>query len=123
MNGDLATAYDAGAWLLEPRPSIKILLLNNGGGDIFRQLPGASKQPECELLFATPRNMNWSAWCQGYGLPHRVATDLNSLEDGLNWLNDHAGVAVLEIQTNPTCNRQAEQLLRSPEEPPLKTSS
>ena len=123
LNGDLATAYDAGAWLLEPRPSIKILLLNNGGGDIFRQLPGASKQPECELLFATPRNMNWSAWCQGYGLPHRVATDLNSLEAGLNWLNDHAGAAVLEIQTNPTCNRQAEHLLRSPEEPPLKTSS
>jgi len=123
LNGDLATAYDAGAWLLEPRPSIKLLLLNNGGGDIFRQLPGASKQPECELLFATPRNMNWSAWCQGYGLPHRVATDLNSLKDGLNWLNDHAGVAVLEIQTNPTYNRQAEQLLRGPEEPPLKTSS
>ena len=120
LNGDLATAYDAGAWLLEPRPSIKILLLNNGGGDIFRQLPGASKQPECEPLFATPRNMNWSAWCQGYGLPHRLATDLNSLADGLNWLNDHAGVAILEIQTKPTCNRQAEHLLRGQGEPPQK---
>jgi hypothetical protein len=29
----------------------------------------------------------------------------------------------LEIQTNPTSNRQAEHLLRGPVEPPLKPSS
>ncbi len=111
LNGDLATAYDAGAWLLEPRPSVKMVILNNGGGDIFRQLPGASIQPECETLFATPRSMDWSPWCQGYGLPHRLTTDLNSLQDGLKWLADLVGTGVLEIKTSPFWNRQSEFIL------------
>lgn len=122
LNGDLATAYDAGAWLLEPRPSVKIILLNNEGGDIFRQLPGASRQPECEALFATARNLNWSLWSQGYNLPHRLATDLDSLHQGLNWLHDLSGPAVLEIQTSPSGNRQAEIILGQPSEPPQKAS-
>jgi len=112
LNGDLATAYDAGAWMLEPRPSVKMVILNNGGGDIFRELPGSSIQPECEQLFATPRSIQWSSWCQGYGRPHRLATDLDSLREGLNWLSALEGTGFLEILTHPSPNRQAEKILR-----------
>jgi 2-succinyl-5-enolpyruvyl-6-hydroxy-3-cyclohexene-1-carboxylate synthase len=113
LNGDLATAYDAGAWLLEPRPPVRLVVLNNGGGDIFRQIPGASVQPECEQHFATPRNIRWSSWCRGYGLPYRLATDLASLHDCLTWLSELPGAGFLEILTSPSFNRKAEKILRT----------
>lgn len=113
LNGDLATAYDAGAWLLEPRPPVKMVVLNNGGGDIFRQIPGASVQPECEQHFATPRAIQWSSWCRGYGLPYRLASNLASLQECLNWLSKESGAGFLEIQTSPDLNRKAEKILRT----------
>jgi 2-succinyl-5-enolpyruvyl-6-hydroxy-3-cyclohexene-1-carboxylate synthase len=111
LNGDLSTAYDAGAWLLEPRPSVKIVVFNNAGGDIFRQILGSSVQPECEELFVTPRNIQWSSWCRGYGIPHKSAIDLHSLGEGLHWLSNLDGTGFLEIITQPSSNRQAELAL------------
>jgi 2-succinyl-5-enolpyruvyl-6-hydroxy-3-cyclohexene-1-carboxylate synthase len=111
VNGDLSTAYDAGAWLVEPRPLFKVCLINNKGGDIFRQMPGPAPLKECESLFATPRSIDWRSWCAGYGLPHYKAVDAAGLREGLTWLQTQHTAAVLEIATEPEANRAAEKIL------------
>ena len=112
LNGDLATAYDAGAWLVEPRPLLRVVLFNNQGGDIFRQIPGSSTQAECETLFATPRPIHWESWCTGYGLPWRRVDSKENWEAGLAWLKAQEQSAVLEVSTLVEANREAERLLR-----------
>lgn len=111
LNGDLASAYDAGAWLVEPRPFIRVVLFNNHGGDIFRQLPGSSAQAECETLFATPRRLHWESWCAGYGLSWRKVDTKEAWESGLAWLKAQEQSAILEVITSVEANREAERQL------------
>lgn len=112
LNGDLATAYDAGAWLVEPRPLLRVVLFNNQGGDIFRQIPGSSTQAECETLFATPRPIHWESWCAGYGLPWHRVDSKESWDAGIAWLMAQEHSAVLEVSTLVEANREAERQLR-----------
>ena len=113
LNGDLATVYDAGAWLVEPRPLVRVVVFNNNGGDIFRQLPGSSAQEECEPLFATPRTIDWASWCAGYGLPWRQVQSKGDWEQALAWLKNQNQSAVLEVCTTMSANREAEQIFAS----------
>jgi len=114
LNGDLATVYDAGAWLIEPRPMVRVVVFNNHGGDIFRQLPGSSTQEECESLFATPRPLQWASWCAGYGLPWRQVRSQSEWEPALVWLKSQNQSAILEVSTTIAANREAERLFALP---------
>lgn len=50
--GDLSFFYDRNGLLPQPLPSnLKIAVLNNGGGNIFRIIPGSGQVPELEELF------------------------------------------------------------------------
>ena len=46
--GDLSFFYDQNAlWNQNLRGNLRIILLNNGRGGIFQQLPGLAKSPAC----------------------------------------------------------------------------
>jgi 2-succinyl-5-enolpyruvyl-6-hydroxy-3-cyclohexene-1-carboxylate synthase len=50
--GDLTFLYDSnGLWNNYLKPNLKIIVLNNHGGGIFRSLPGSARQPELEEYF------------------------------------------------------------------------
>ena len=52
--GDVAFLYDRNGFLIENLPSnLKIILLNNSGGSIFRMIEGPRAQPELLRLFET----------------------------------------------------------------------
>ena len=54
LTGDLAFFYDRNAfWHHYPLPNLRIVLLNNHGGGIFRLIEGPSRQPELEEYFET----------------------------------------------------------------------
>ena len=53
--GDVAFFYDRNAlWSAPVPPNLRIVLLNNDGGHIFRLIDGPSRQPELETYFETP---------------------------------------------------------------------
>jgi 2-succinyl-5-enolpyruvyl-6-hydroxy-3-cyclohexene-1-carboxylate synthase len=53
--GDVAFFYDRNALWSAPVPAnLRIILLNNDGGHIFRMIDGPSRQPELETYFETP---------------------------------------------------------------------
>ncbi|GAB4020458.1 2-succinyl-5-enolpyruvyl-6-hydroxy-3-cyclohexene-1-carboxylic-acid synthase [Spirosoma koreense] len=53
--GDIAFFYDRNAlWSAPVPPNLRIVLLNNDGGHIFRMIDGPGRQPELETYFETP---------------------------------------------------------------------
>ena len=53
--GDVAFFYDRNAlWSAPVPPNLRIVLLNNDGGHIFRMIEGSGQQPELETYFETP---------------------------------------------------------------------
>ena len=53
--GDVAFFYDRNAlWSAPVPPNLRIVLLNNDGGHIFRMIDGPRRQPELETYFETP---------------------------------------------------------------------
>lgn len=64
MIGDLSFFYDSQSLFIEvPPENLRIIILNNGGGGIFRRIEGPSNLPECETLFALKhqRTAKWIA--------------------------------------------------------------
>lgn len=118
VTGDLSFVYDLNAFSSSDRPSnLKIIVINNGGGDIFRLIDGPSTQPERETFFATPRTIDLQALAKGWGLTSYLATDALSLQQGLAQLRKSTECCVLEVQTEPLTNQSVykayQQLIKS----------
>ncbi|MBS1588869.1 MAG: 2-succinyl-5-enolpyruvyl-6-hydroxy-3-cyclohexene-1-carboxylic-acid synthase [Bacteroidetes bacterium] len=59
ITGDVAFMYDVNAlWQEYPVDNVKIILLNNGGGGIFRIIDGPEKEQELTQFFETQTNTN-----------------------------------------------------------------
>jgi len=60
ITGDLGFLYDSNALMNHNlTPNLKIIVINNGGGGIFRFIPGSDSSPHLDKFFAT--NHNWKA--------------------------------------------------------------
>ncbi|MDW7694758.1 2-succinyl-5-enolpyruvyl-6-hydroxy-3-cyclohexene-1-carboxylic-acid synthase [Flammeovirgaceae bacterium SG7u.111] len=71
LTGDLAFFYDRNAfWNKYLPPNLKIILLNNKGGGIFRMIPGPVAQPELEEYFVTSSHLDASYLCQEFGMDY-----------------------------------------------------
>jgi len=110
ITGELSFVYDLNAFSSSERPkNLKIIVINNGGGDIFRLIEGPSTQPERETYFATPRNIDVQALAKGWGVTSYLATDEVSLQNGLQALRDSQETAILEVRTEPSVNQNVYQ--------------
>lgn len=100
ISGDAAWLYDSNGLLVEPRPeAFKAIVMNNGGGNIFRWLDGPAESGLLERHFEAPFAANVSGSAVQLGLHYTAATDWDSLSKGFdNWLNNDAP-GLLEIQT------------------------
>ncbi|PRY87915.1 2-succinyl-5-enolpyruvyl-6-hydroxy-3-cyclohexene-1-carboxylic-acid synthase [Mongoliibacter ruber] len=84
ITGDLAFFYDRNAfWHNYTMPNLRIILLNNHAGGIFRLIDGPAKQPELEEFFETHQRLDASFLAKEFGFDYSLATDETSLESGL----------------------------------------
>jgi 2-succinyl-5-enolpyruvyl-6-hydroxy-3-cyclohexene-1-carboxylate synthase len=99
--GDIGFLYDSNALWNEYTPkNFKIILINNGGGGIFRILPGHEETPVFNKFFETSHCLTAEQLATMYGFEYSIASDESSLENGLTALytqNDKPGI--LEIFT------------------------
>lgn len=80
ITGDLSFFYDSNAlWNDYIREDFGIILINNGGGGIFRILPGKEDSDNFERFFETKHDLNAKSLCTMYGLDYRDAKDSESL--------------------------------------------
>lgn len=79
--GDLSFFYDQNALWQANRPdNLRILLINSGGGEIFRSLPGATSSPAFPMI-AGEHHLTAEHICRQYGIRHITYTDESSVND------------------------------------------
>jgi len=101
VTGDISFLYDSNAlWNSYIPKNFKIILINNGGGGIFRILPGHEEKPVFNTYFETSHNLTAEHLARMYHLNYFTASDVNSLENSIEALyNSDAEPAILEVFT------------------------
>jgi len=85
VTGDLSFFYDSNAlWNNYIPNNFKILLINNGGGGIFRILPGHKNTTNFDTYFETKHNLNARHLCEMFKFQYLSATNEDELKHQLN---------------------------------------
>ncbi|WP_232724856.1 2-succinyl-5-enolpyruvyl-6-hydroxy-3-cyclohexene-1-carboxylic-acid synthase [Algoriphagus formosus] len=108
ITGDLAFFYDRNAfWNNYPSPNLRIILLNNHAGGIFRLIEGPSQQPELEEYFETEQTLDASYLAKEQGFDYALARDSKELEAYLqDFYLESSQPKILEIESESGKNAQ-----------------
>ena len=100
--GDLSFFYDQNAlWNESLSPNLSILLLNNGGGGIFHQLPGLELSPYRDSAIAAQHTTSAEGICQTHDIVYLSARNEKELYENLDkFFNSEEGPVLLEVFTN-----------------------
>lgn len=100
--GDVTFAHDVGSLAVAARATtpLVLLVLDNGGGRIFEQLPIARSDIDM-MLFTTPVALDSEAAARAFGVAHAEATDAASLDAALDAALARPGATVLRAVVPP----------------------
>jgi 2-succinyl-5-enolpyruvyl-6-hydroxy-3-cyclohexene-1-carboxylate synthase len=99
--GDIGFLYDSNAlWNNYIPKNFKIILINNGGGGIFRILPGHNETPVFNTFFETSHCLTSEHLCKMFGLNYLTASNEKTLEESVKVLFlNHEKPTLLEVFT------------------------
>jgi 2-succinyl-5-enolpyruvyl-6-hydroxy-3-cyclohexene-1-carboxylate synthase len=102
ITGDTAFCYDSNAfWNDHLSAELKVIVIDNGGGNIFRYIEGPDQDAELLPWFEAPHGRSIEQLVKSFDLPYYYANDHASLESGLDKLYAvHEKAAVLHITTD-----------------------
>jgi 2-succinyl-5-enolpyruvyl-6-hydroxy-3-cyclohexene-1-carboxylate synthase len=104
ITGDMAFFYDRNAfWHQYKLPNLKIVMLNNHGGGIFRLVDGARNQPELEELFVTYQPLAAENTARDFGMKYihcNKKEDLSAKMEDLLQPSEHAVLLEIEFSNN-----------------------
>ncbi|MBC8151884.1 MAG: 2-succinyl-5-enolpyruvyl-6-hydroxy-3-cyclohexene-1-carboxylate synthase, partial [Bacteroidetes bacterium] len=105
--GDVAFFYDRNAlWSAPIPPNLRIVLLNNDSGHIFRMIDGPSRQPELETYFETPHGYTARRTAEDAGITYHACNTIESLRSLLpDFLLPGQQACLLEITTDKLANQ------------------
>ena len=109
--GDVTFFYDRNGLLIDDLPTnLRIVLINNGGGNIFRLIDGPSAQPELETYFEAKHNHNALRTAEDSGITYflvqeGIGSGLEKLGSVWNNFLNAKKTALIEVQTNPENNK------------------
>ncbi|MDX6280761.1 MAG: 2-succinyl-5-enolpyruvyl-6-hydroxy-3-cyclohexene-carboxylate synthase [Kribbellaceae bacterium] len=106
--GDLAFLHDSNGLVIgpaEPRPDLRIVVLNDNGGGIFATLEqgGGDQADHFERVFGTPHNVDLAALCAATGTPHQLVDTADQLREVL--ARTVAGIDVVEVRVDRSAHR------------------
>jgi 2-succinyl-5-enolpyruvyl-6-hydroxy-3-cyclohexene-1-carboxylate synthase len=98
--GDLAMLHDAGSLLFgegERRPTVQVVVGNDGGGTIFDSLEVASTAPAEAMrrVLTTPQRVDLAALAGAYGWSYRLVQTRGELDQALS--APPAGTSIVEV--------------------------
>ncbi|MEM6641663.1 MAG: 2-succinyl-5-enolpyruvyl-6-hydroxy-3-cyclohexene-1-carboxylic-acid synthase [Bacteroidota bacterium] len=108
LTGDLAFLYDRNAffhnYLL---PNLRIIIMNNQGGGIFRLIDGPSNLPELSEYFETSHQRTAKYVCEENQIDYLPVRSLNEITDQWNEFTSPSKHAkVMEVFTDPSINQE-----------------
>ncbi|MBL7953793.1 MAG: 2-succinyl-5-enolpyruvyl-6-hydroxy-3-cyclohexene-1-carboxylic-acid synthase [Flavobacteriales bacterium] len=108
ITGDTAFCYDSNAfWNDHLSADLKVIVIDNGGGNIFRYIEGPDQDAELLPWFEAPHGRSIEQLVKSFDLPYYHANDHASLESGLDKLYTvHEKAAVLHITTDALTSPQ-----------------
>ncbi len=111
--GDVAFFYDRNGLLLSDLPeNLKIVLLNNSGGTIFRIIDGPASQPELESYFETRHTYTAERTAADSGLNYFSVATMGELQNQWGTFVAAKGLSLLEIKTDPLVDAQVFKQLK-----------
>ena len=103
ISGDISFFYDSNAfWNKYITPNLRVFLINNDGGGIFKIIPGPSST-EQEEKFVAPHSFSAEYLCKAYNLAYFKANSIEDIESQMEdfYTYEEAGRAkVMEINTS-----------------------
>jgi 2-succinyl-5-enolpyruvyl-6-hydroxy-3-cyclohexene-1-carboxylate synthase len=94
--GDISFLYDEHAlWSNSLPPNLKILVLNNKGGNIFNWIDGPSQHPNELSYFTTPQTRDLKFICESYKIQHTFINNYEGLK--LFFENQSTFIEVIEL--------------------------
>ena len=112
--GDVTFWYDSNAlWHNALPQNLKIILLNNQGGNIFHMIPGPMDQPGFSTYFQTQQEITAAGLAESLHFNHK-STSVAELQ-ARDWQEfwEDPGFLVWEIKTNPDENKRVMQHWRT----------
>lgn len=105
ITGDIAFFYDSNAfWHPHVPDHLKIILIHNSGGGIFRIIDGPSSTKSLVPFFEARHQTSSKPVAEMHGLEWQGCHNKEGLEKGLKWLFGTQKAAILEVQTPPEVN-------------------
>lgn len=106
VTGDISFFYDSNAlWNKYIPDNFKILIINNGGGDIFNFIPGPSKTKALDAFFVTKHAYKTKQLANMYGFDYTLIKSLKDFEKQLiSFLNRHDKPQIMEVDTSKINN-------------------
>ena len=99
LTGDIAFFYDRnGLWHEHLSNKLKIILINNGGGGIFRFIDGPETTDRLDL-FETPHRLSARHVAALYDIPYLEAKDEETLSEKTGTISTMPGPVILEVFT------------------------
>lgn len=114
ITGDVAFFYDSNAfWQNYLGNNLRIILLNNQGGGIFKMIAGARDQKECKEYFVTEQNQNARLLSEQFGLTYNLVDKREDFEQTLNTFFEPSSKSqILEVKINMEINTKILTLYR-----------
>jgi 2-succinyl-5-enolpyruvyl-6-hydroxy-3-cyclohexene-1-carboxylate synthase len=109
LTGDLSFFYDMnGLWNRHLAPHLRILLNNNGGGEIFHTLPGLNRSEALNDFIAAAHSSEAKAWAEQQGLRYLAARSAEELQQKMPlFMNPNSDKPVLlEVFTSAMENKE-----------------
>lgn len=108
ITGDMAFFYDRnGLWHNHLPDNLRIIILNNHGGGIFRQINGPKQLEELEEFFETNQKLTASNTARDFDMKYFRVKRIEALPGFLKqFFDEKAGPSILEIETDPKINQE-----------------
>lgn len=111
LTGDLAFFYDINAlWNRPLSPNLRILLNNNGGGEIFHTLPGFGQSGITEKHIAVGHTESAGIWAENRGFTYLSVSNRQELQSQMPVLTSRAGKKPLLMEVFTTKEKNVEIL-------------
>ena len=104
LSGDISWLYDSGASALADVPfDMRMIVLDNSGGGIFRFVKATSVIPEetLESYFCVRHLPQAAGIAEAYGIETMEAADMAGLKAGLKWLREESDFPRLLVVKTP----------------------
>jgi 2-succinyl-5-enolpyruvyl-6-hydroxy-3-cyclohexene-1-carboxylate synthase len=105
ITGDIGFLYDSNAlWNNYIPQNFKIILINNGGGGIFRILPGHEENQTFTTYFETSHCLTAEHLAKMFQFNYAIASNQETLKSGINSLLQSDKPMILEVFTPTKLN-------------------